>query len=347
MNDQRINAGNVQNQGVELVFKGTPVRGQFTWDFNLMFARNRNKIVELHPDVGTYMELWDASGDYRVRSVAYIGGEYGTILSDVVPKIDPATGKQLLVWEEGRKVGYPVRDLDMKKVGTIDPKFTGSFTNTFSWKGISASLLLDFRWGGYIASYTNCYSHGNGLTQSSMKYRDSENGGITYTSIHAEKFANGHNGVFHDGFIPDAVFQSESLITDAKNPSGPKIDVSGMTVQQCVDAGIMDPSPISAYNSRTFEWTYFTLNDQWFNEVKYIGLRQVTLGYTIPARFTSRVGISNLRLALEAQNLGYIYNSLPNNLNPQSFGGNANDTFIERLLTPHVASYNFSIRFNL
>ncbi len=168
INSQRINAGNVQNQGVEIGLRGTPLRrGAFQWDINLLYAKNVNKIVELHPDVGEYMQLFDASGDFRIRSVAYVGGEYGTLLSDVKPKIDPVTGKQLLIWEEGRKLAYPIRSGTLEKVGKIEPDFIGSITNTISWKGISASVLLDIRWGGYIASYTNLYGFGYGAVESS------------------------------------------------------------------------------------------------------------------------------------------------------------------------------------
>ena len=345
VNSQRVNAGNIQNQGVEIVLKGTPVRGAFNWDIDIMFAKNMNKIVELHPEVGEYMELVNASGDYRVRSVAYVGGDYGTLISDVLPKKDPKTGKTVLVWNEGRKVAYPQRDLTMQKVGKIEPDFTGSMTNSFSWKGISASVLLDFRWGGYIASYTNLYAQGYGATQNSLKYRDSEHGGMTFTSIHDEKYRDGHNGVFHDGYIPDGVFQEGTKIRDAKG--GADIDVAGMSFQEAYELGIVDPVHASTYYAFAYEWGTFTLDDSWFSKVKYIGLRQVTLGYTIPRQFTNRLGISNLRVAIEAQNLGYLYNSLPNKLNPQSVGGNANNTFMERLLIPYTASYNFSLRFNI
>ncbi|NLN30962.1 MAG: TonB-dependent receptor [Bacteroidales bacterium] len=345
INSQRINAGNVQNQGVEIALRSTPVRGTFQWDMDVLYAKNVNKIVELHPDVGDYMQLVDASGDFRIRSVAYVGGEYGTLLSDVKPKVDPVTGKQLLMWEEGRKMAYPIRSNTLEKVGKIEPDFTGSITNTFSWKGISASVLLDVRWGGYIASYTNLYGFGYGMTKNSLRNRDTEHGGITFKSINEEKYLDGHDGVFHDGFIPDGVFQPGTLIKDVNG--GPDIDVSEMTYQQAVDAGIVDPAHAPTWNSRTYEWATFTLNDDWFSEVKYIGVRQISLGYNIPRNITRKLGVSNLRVAIEAQNVGYLYNSLPNKLNPQSFGGNANNTFMERLLTPYVGSYNFSLRFDL
>ena len=57
-----INAGLIQNKGIEISLNGRPVQSKlFTWDATLNFARNKNKIVELYPginvlqnDVNTY-----------------------------------------------------------------------------------------------------------------------------------------------------------------------------------------------------------------------------------------------------------------------------------------------------
>src|SRR5690606_12925243 len=49
---QYINAGNVQNSGVELVLDASPIKNEdFEWNVNFNLAMNRNKVVELSDDL--------------------------------------------------------------------------------------------------------------------------------------------------------------------------------------------------------------------------------------------------------------------------------------------------------
>ncbi|HET9486287.1 MAG TPA: SusC/RagA family TonB-linked outer membrane protein, partial [Chryseosolibacter sp.] len=53
--DQYINAGNVQNKGLELVLNATPVRsGNFSWDVLFNLGINRNKVIELTETVKSF-----------------------------------------------------------------------------------------------------------------------------------------------------------------------------------------------------------------------------------------------------------------------------------------------------
>jgi outer membrane receptor protein involved in Fe transport len=43
-----LNAGEIQNKGIELVLNGTPVRTKdFTWEASLNFTRNRNEVLKI------------------------------------------------------------------------------------------------------------------------------------------------------------------------------------------------------------------------------------------------------------------------------------------------------------
>jgi iron complex outermembrane receptor protein len=242
----------------------------------------------------------------------------------------------------------------VQKIGKQDPDFTGNISNEFSYKGIFASVLLDIRWGGYVASYTNLYARGYGVMESSLAGRNSKYGGLTFTSKYTKK----ENATFHDGVIPDGVFEKGTVVTlpkpitvigaDGKERTETTWNVEGMTYADAVKAGYVEPMHASQWHYYNNEWATFTINDGWFNEMKYIALRHITVGYTIPNRFTSKIGVSNLRLSLEAHNVRYLYNSLSNNLNPESMSGNSNNyMYYERIMTPFIASYNFTVRFNL
>ena len=72
---QLINAGNIQNSGVEIALNTIPFKNKdWEWTLDFTFTKNSNKIVELHPNVANYIALEGdvAYGNYRVGSVAIV-----------------------------------------------------------------------------------------------------------------------------------------------------------------------------------------------------------------------------------------------------------------------------------
>jgi len=145
---RRINAGEIQNHGVELTLNGSPVKNAsgFTWDATLNFSRNRNKVVSLAPGVDTYV----LGTDRGVNVVAVPGKAFGTIIGN---------GFQWLRDENGNRLIDPTTGLPLKsnakilyELGNALPNWIGGFNNSFRYKGITLSGLLDVSQGGKIYS---------------------------------------------------------------------------------------------------------------------------------------------------------------------------------------------------
>lgn len=356
VSEQLINAGNIQNQGIEVALNTIPIRKRnFEWSANFIYTRNRNKIISLHPDVGEYLNLEGSPsyGNFRIGSVAYIGGEYGVLLSDSKAKQyqatnaagenidDPRNGMNVLTWNDGGQGAYPLRSYEVQSVGSIFPDFEGSIYNGFTFKNFNVGILVDMRFGGYMASVSSKYGTAYGFLEESLMGRDVSHGGIEYTSNYASSLGE----TFTDGVIPDGVFQDGTVVT---TPDGNSQDVGGLTYQEAYERGFVEPTHSSYYQYFSNAWSTGTINDSWFSEVKYVSLRQISIGYTFPKTVTQRLKINNLNLALEAHNLFYIYNSLPNRINPESYSGNtAAGSFFEQNMSPYTATYALSVRFNL
>lgn len=92
-----------------------------------------------------------------------------------------------------------------------------------------------------------------------------------------------------------------------------------MTHQQAIDAGIIEPTHASAYHVFRNSWGEGVVNDDWVHELSYIALRDITLSYRMPKSIASKIGAKGLNLSLAARNVGYIYNSLPNNVHRKVF----------------------------
>ncbi|QZT37162.1 SusC/RagA family TonB-linked outer membrane protein [Halosquirtibacter xylanolyticus] len=353
---QIVNAGEIKNSGIELAVNTTPIKTRnFQWDLNFNYAKNKNEIVYLHPTVGEYKVLAGSPGygNFRVGSAAYIGGEYGVLLSDSNPAkfqatdadgkniADARNGKNVLVWDDNARGAYAKRSGKIEKVGSIMPDFEGSISTSLSYKSFSISALFDMRFGGEIISYNNRYGTAYGHTEESLKYRDKAHGGMAWDT----KYADDAGMSYSDGLIPDGVFATGTTVT---TPSGAKQDVSGMTYQNAYEKGYVEPTHASYHHYRSNSWGQGTVHDGWVSEVNYISLRQLTINYALPKQMLSKVGIKNINLSLVGRNLGYIYNSLPNNLNPEGLRGNRSDySYFERNFTPYTATYSLAVKFNL
>jgi len=352
LSKQYINAGNIQNQGVEIALNTTPIENKdWTWDLNFTYTKNNSKIVELHPDAAEYirMEGDPAYGNYRIGSVAKVGGEYGLILSDATPNYDPKTGLPILELAsyEGRKAVYYTRSGVIKEVGSIQPDFLGSINTSLRYKDFTLRVSTDMRFGGFQALYGSHYGTAYGFLKSSLKGTSPEHGGITFTSIW-----NGKQ--YTDGIIPEAIMPGGATISIP----GTHIDADGNEVQNTytiaeggelyadlVDRGIVDPQHASSWTYWNNSWgrAAVTKNNDWYHEVNYIALREISLSWRMPQAWASKIGASNINLTVAGRNLGYLYNSLPNNFHPEALRGTQAGQFMSRAVNPYVANYTFTI----
>lgn len=346
------NIGTLRNYGLELKVDAKPIRTtDFVWDISFQYWKNRTQVTDLHDDYGAYKVLGGtpAYGNFRIGSVAFEGGEYGVLMSDSAPKKfqakdangnnidDPRNGMPLLSWTNNGRSAFYVRNGDVEEIGKMQPDFEGSLKNTFTYKGVSLSIMLDARFGGYIASFSNRYGTAYGWLNTSLKGRSPEHGGITWTS----QYADTKGQTFTDGVIPDGVFAEG---TNVRTPAGGTQDVGGLTYREAMERGYIEPSHASTHTYFKNSWGQGVVNDDWFNEVNYIALRNISLGYTLPSEVSKKLKMRSLYLGINLRNLGYLYNSLPNNLNPESFRGtSSNASFFERSFTPYTASYTFSV----
>ncbi|MBL7968799.1 MAG: SusC/RagA family TonB-linked outer membrane protein [Prolixibacteraceae bacterium] len=342
------NIGTMTNKGFEITLKGTPVKTKdFEWESTFNYWRNTTMISDLNDKVGAYKPLGGdiAYGNFRVGTVAYEDGEYGVIMSDTKPLLwnnandakDPRNGMKVLTWVDSRRGAYYTRSYKAEEVGKIQPDFEGSWNNGFSYKNLRLDVLLDARFGGHIASFMNKYGHAYGMLESSTWALDKEHGGIEWTT----QYADSKGQTYQDGVIPDGVFAAGQKVTA---PNGTQVDVGGLTYKEAMDKGYVEPTHASYFTYRNSSWSTGVINDNWFNEVKYIALRNISLSYTLPTTLAQKLKAKSMSVALNARNVAYLYNSLPNHLNPEGFRGtSSNDSFRERSLVPYTASYTMSV----
>ncbi len=171
---QTINAGEIKNSGVEVLFSTTPYRaGDWRWDFDVNISRNQNEVVEL---VEGQTSLTLSESRHRGNFVtAEVGEAYGTIkgrkyLRQNVPTDGSdcdATGP--IVHDAD---GLPMRTSDLCVVGNGTPDFIGGIGNSLRYRNLSINMLFDMRFGGDIFSVTNSAAYDNGLHKNTLLGRE-------------------------------------------------------------------------------------------------------------------------------------------------------------------------------
>ena len=159
---RKVNAGNIQNEGLEISLNGaifqSPDMQGFNWKATAQFSLNRNKIIDLYPGVTLYdIKTLDAIQIVAAQG-SYYGDIYGQTFLRVTDKDSPHYGK-VIVGDDG----LPLISAEKSKVGNQSPDWMLGLTNSFSYKGFNLSFLVDFRIGGdiYSATASNLFVRGN------------------------------------------------------------------------------------------------------------------------------------------------------------------------------------------
>ncbi len=177
-----INAGEVQNTGIEFVISGTPVKtSNFSYNLSLNFNHNVNKVNQLTADYQRFLIQDDASAR-AIRIVADVGRPMGDIYGRDFSR--DAQGRILV----DPNTGLPLYSSDKNTLlGNYQPQFTLGFVNNFSYKNFNLGFVIDVRQGGKIYSQTQASLYAAGNAEGTLANRD---GGLIVNGVHADGSAN-------------------------------------------------------------------------------------------------------------------------------------------------------------
>jgi len=171
-----INAGRVNNSGLELAVNGTIIKSKkgFNWNVGFVFSSNKNSIKSM-PDSSLVLQNGPVGGG---QIVAKVGGSMGDLY-----------GKGYVRSPDGQVVynsttGVALITSDVVYLGNTIPKYKMGFTNDFSYKQIHVHLLFDAQAGG--------------VAHSLMNYKLAEQGKTTIT------LPGRYSGIIGNGVVMDA-----------------------------------------------------------------------------------------------------------------------------------------------
>ena len=162
------NIGSMRNTGLELAVGGNLGKGDFHWkgDFNISFIRNRLTSLIGDDDILK-------TDDYHALKVGEEVGSFYMIKMTGIYQSDDEVPTYLYdnygvragdcIYEDVNGDGDITTADDAQFVGSANPKFSGGFSNAFTYKGFDASIFFTFSYGAQLYEYwTGGLRLGNG-----------------------------------------------------------------------------------------------------------------------------------------------------------------------------------------
>ena len=167
-----INAGNVQNKGIEVTLDARILDNpkSLSWTAAVNFSHNRTTVPYIYSDVQKYQLPGGGFDNIQILAVAGqpYGEIYGTQLLRVTDAKDASFGQLIL-----SSNGLPQATTDISRLGNQQANALLGFTNSFSYKGFGLLIQLDARFGGKIFSQTLDNMERNGTAAVTGGARDS------------------------------------------------------------------------------------------------------------------------------------------------------------------------------
>lgn len=233
-----MNIGEIENNGVELQLSGDIVKNKdLTWSAGFNFAYNKSEVL----DLAGVEEITYGDND-RLRYV--VGKQLLTFYVKDYYGVNPSNGEALWRKEDGT-ITNSYNEAGWVYAGSPEPRFTGGFNTSLSWKGLDLSVYLEFKEGNKVLIGENYYINADG-NQMSMN-------------------------------------QKLSALNYWKEPG---------------DVGV-NPKPVAGNTSSSNA----SRSTRWIEDGSYTRIKDITLSYTLPEKYSNMMKVSGLKIYVSALNL--------------------------------------------
>ena len=302
-----INAGEIQNRGVEIALNGRALQlKDFAWDLGVNFSKNNNKVKKL-VDGMDYFELEKATW-CGVSVGAEVGQNYGSIVGKDFKR--NADGQVII----NSETGMPIVDDKTHVLGNASWDWTGGWYTTFTYKNFRLSASFDVKVGADLFSMSMRSAYQTGKAKETLAGREewyqSEEArlaaGKTIAEWRAEGKARGY-------VVPGVIEQADGSFKPNDIPVNPEA--------YWKSAADNAPSMFIYDNS-------------------YVKCREITFGYTFPEKMLGSF-VKGLTVSFVARNPFIVWKNIPN-IDPDS-GYNTSGLGLEYGSLPSRRSYGLNV----
>ena len=322
------NAGHIRNRGYEIQLGAVPIQTSkgFRWNLDLNYGANSSKVVKLDDEgLITSYQLYSSG----IQILASVSEAYGTLFG--TSYVRDANGNVVVDAN-----GLPKISTTNKTLGKFTPDWTGGISNTFSYRSLSLSFLIDASVGGSIFSNTNKTGKYTGVLANTLSGRDAEHGGLWYYTD-----AMGNNVRLPES--PSYSVSSDGLYYAQVNEQSTRVYQDGIMVEGVTESGSKNEEVVSA---EKYYHRIYSIAEANVYDASYVKLREVALSYRLPRLWTQKLHLQEASVTLTGRNLWTIYKSVPN-IDPESALTTGNAQGVEAYSLPTTRSFgvNLSVKF--
>lgn len=338
------NYGTISNKGLEITLTSHNLKGKLTWDTDLQLSFNKNRLDALdgtdNAAIEGYGQWSDVVSRTEIGQPLYSFYGYKTdgiyddldeILSGPTPDSNPADGKSysrtntvypgdIKYVDVSGPEGVPDGKIDVNdrtNIGSPMPKFTFGFNNTVKYKNFDLNLFINGTYGNKVLNYmarnlSNMESMWNNqlsiVTERARLQAIDEN--ITYPRVNS---------------TGNTIYNWFDDIDNVRATSG---NGQPRAIQQ-------DPND----NTR--------LSDRYIEDGSYLRIKNISLGYTVPAKLLKKLNIETLRVYTNIQNLLTLtkYTGFDPEIGASPASSNVYGLDNGRYPSPQVYSFGLNITF--
>jgi TonB-linked SusC/RagA family outer membrane protein len=182
----KSNLGSLRNRGLETMIEYRPFQSKnFTWSTSWNNAYLATKVLKLAPGQNQFLVI-----DFNSTGNEFLGRLYYTVgmpMNQLYTRtyLRDESGNILVNGSNGAQRGFPRATTDYVPVGSSIPKYTGGWTNNFTYKNFTLGIFLDYKFGGTVLSSTNLNLLRQGLSKASLVGRREGEKGIDNTNFPA------------------------------------------------------------------------------------------------------------------------------------------------------------------
>ncbi len=308
-----VNAGSVENKGVELHLFGKVVdKKDFKWQMDINWGQNKNKVLSLNEGMNN-LQLASMQGGVSIN--ATVGEPYGTI-----------KGTNLVYDNEGNPVvksnGYYYKTPYKEVIGNFEPDWKGGINNKFSYKNFSLSFLIDMQKGGQIFSLDTWYGYGTGLYDITAGTNDL--GNPLRDPVTND---NTSGGVILDGVQGTVTFDPANNTYTVSNTSENNVRA------------------YAGWYANPWGWAR-AANKQHVYDASFVKLREVALSYKLNKKLLAKSFLKGVTFTLTGRNLWIISKNIPYS-DPEAGISAGNIQGYQGGVYPSTRDFGFSVKLEL
>ena len=289
-----VNLGSLENKGIELTLNTINIdKKDFTWQSNIVFSLNRNKVLSINTETGE-----------DIRSIN--GNEYGVT--------DPTIINRTVVGQPiGQFYGYQVIGRFENATDFYYKDAEGNIQRT----PVMFDMAIDEKTGVWIGDYIYKDQNGDGtidkddmvfIGNPEPKFTFGIGNTFTYKNLDLTVFLSGSYGNdiinYSRRYLGNPYRNISNLYTSALDYARLElIDPNGVNDYRNVHIVGGDPlSPRMPQSTSTSNYSY-AFSDRFVEDGSYLRIQNISVGYTLPRRWVNKVGIENLKVYANLQNL--------------------------------------------